>query len=64
MDGEVLRCGTLSRKQVEPLGEVWSESLPPSATLSGMREKVNPPGLGPGDDSGRYRDARPLLIPG
>ena len=51
MDDEVLRCGTLSRKQVEP-EMVWGECPPPSATLSGTRKKGNPPGLGPGNTRG------------
>ena len=29
---------------------------------SGTREKVNPPGLGPGDNPERYRGARPFLF--
>jgi hypothetical protein len=32
----------------------------PHPPLSGIGEEVNPPGLGPGDNSERYRDARPL----
>ena len=51
MDGE-------SDYRAEPV--LKTECHPPSANLSGIREEVNPPGLGPGDNSERYRDARPL----
>ena len=34
--------------------------MPSAFRQFGTREKVNPPGLGPGDNPERYRGARPL----